>query len=136
MKNLMKTLPFLLLLLFGSLDAQSKYANLEVSYFHATIRCQGCLTIEEYIKNTVDTYFFKEVKAGTVIFKSYDFLKAENQHFQKDYDFEGQTLIIRKIVNGKVVKWKNLDKIWDYSNDYEKFSKYVKKEIEKLLKDS
>lgn len=119
-----------------SLGAGSKKVTVDVLYFHATIRCQGCLTIEEYIKNTVDLHFTKEQKNGTLTFFSLDFLKPENQHFQDDYKFDGQTLIIRKIVDGKIVKWKNLDKIWDYSNNYEKFSNYVKKEIIRLLNES
>ncbi len=137
MKKLMfiLSLPLLVLLLAGDLDAKQNKATVDVLYFHATIRCQGCLTIEEFVKNSVDFYFSKELKNKTLTYTSLDFLQPENQHYQDDYKFDSQTLIIRKRVNGKVVKWKNLDKIWDYSSDYDKFSKYVEKEVKKLLND-
>lgn len=135
-KTNLKLLVALLMLISINAVAKQNNAKIEVLYFHATIRCEGCLSIEEKIKNTIDNYYPKEVKSGVLNLKSLDFLKPENQHFQDDYNFDAQTLIIRKVVNGKVVRWKNLDKIWDYNNDYNKFSKYVKKEIDKLIKES
>ncbi|MFA6572404.1 MAG: nitrophenyl compound nitroreductase subunit ArsF family protein, partial [Bacteroidota bacterium] len=113
---------------------KEKKTQIDVMYFHATSRCQGCLTIEEFTKNSLNASFGKELEDSLLVLSSIDFLQAENEHFQDDYKFETQTLILSKKVNGKEVKWKNLDKIWDYSNDYQKFQKYIEKEVKKFIK--
>lgn len=134
MKKIYLTFTTLLLLIsiFNNLKALDQKVQIEVLYFHATTRCQGCITIEEFTKNSINTLFEKQLKDSTIIFKPIDFLQPENEHYRDDYKFEVQTLIISKKVNGKEVKWINLDKIWDYSGDYQKFQKYIEKEIKKL----
>ena len=105
-------------------------------YFHATNRCQACLSIEEYTRKAITTFYEKQLKDSTLKFSSLDFLDAPNSHFQDEYKFESQTLIISKKVNNKEVKWKNLDKIWDYVSDFQKFQIYIKDEISQFLKDN
>jgi hypothetical protein len=117
----------------SNIFAQNKNVRIDVMYFHATTRCHGCLTIEENINNSMKALYFKELKDSAITLVSIDFLQPENEHFQDDYKFESQTLIISKKVSGKEVKWKNLDKIWDYSGDYQKFQKYIEEEINKIL---
>lgn len=58
----------------------------------------------------------------------------ENEHYSQKYNFDTQTLIVSKKIDGKETVWKNLDKIWDYSSNYSKFSKYIKNEINNFLK--
>lgn len=111
-----------------------KKERIDVLYFHATIRCEGCLTIESNINKSINNLYAKELKDSSITLQSIDFLQLENEHFQDDYKFDSQTLILSKKVNGKEVKWKNLEKIWDYAIDYDKFQNYINEEIELLLK--
>jgi hypothetical protein len=53
---------------------------------------------------------------------------------QDKYQFDSQTLIVSKKINGTEVKWINLDKMWDYLSKPEKFKKYIVKEIKKFTK--
>ena len=126
---------FLLPIIASEMNAKDT-VRIDVLYFHATIRCQGCLTIEEYTKNSVYSTFEKQLKDSTVTLSSLDFLQPENEHYQTDYKFETQTLIISMKKNGKEVKWKNLDKIWDFLSNYQKFQKYIEEEINKFLNES
>jgi hypothetical protein len=119
-----------------SINAQEKKVRIDVIYFHATIRCHGCLTIEDMTKNSINSTFGKELKDSLITYTSLDFLQTENEHYQDDYKFDAQTLIISKKIDGKEVKWKNLDKIWDLSSDYDEFHKYVEEEVRKLLNES
>ena len=118
-----------------NMQAQVKNVQIDILYFHATIRCHACLTIEDFIKNSVELYFEKELKDSTITLKSLDFLQPKNGHYQEQYKFDTQTLIISKKINRKEVQWKNLDKIWDYENDFKKFKKYITNEIKKILGD-
>ena len=106
----------------------------DVYYFHATMRCEGCIRIEDFTQSSLQSSFSKQLQDSLIKFSSIDFLQPENGHFQDDYQFDSQTLVISKRVNGKEVKWKNLDKIWDVSSDPEKFKKYITKEIKKFIK--
>jgi hypothetical protein len=119
---------------FAQKTIKIESSRIDVLYFHATIRCPTCITIEEYTKNTLESEFKNELKNGTITFKSIDFLDTLNEHFQNDYKFESQTLILSKKVNGKEVKWVNLEKMWDEVADYNRFKKYVVKEIKKIIK--
>jgi hypothetical protein len=92
------------------------------------------MKIEEFTKNTLNFTFEKELKNNKFNFQSLDFLESENEHFQTDYKFDNQTLIISKKVNGKEVKWKNIDKVWDKLRDFEDFKKYLESEISEFIK--
>lgn len=127
---------FVVLIFSTSLNALETKVHIDVLYFHASLRCNGCITIEEFTQNSINSIFEKQLKDSTILIKSIDFQQLENEHFQDDYKFDTQTLIISKKINGKEVKWKNLDKIWDYSSSYKKFQKYIKEEINKFLKES
>lgn len=114
--------------------AKKDCIRIDVTYFHATQRCQGCLAIEELTENTMKDSFAKELKDSSITYSSIDFLLEENAHFQDDYKFDFQTLIISKKVNGKEVKWKNLEKIWDLYSNPANYAKYLESEINKMLK--
>ena len=116
-----------------SLNAKDKKVQVDVLYFHATMRCDGCLKIEKFTKDIVNSSFSKELTDSLLTFSSLDFMQVENEHFQDDYKFETQALIISKKVNGKEVRWKNLVQIWDYYSDFDKFRNYVEKEVKKFL---
>jgi hypothetical protein len=122
---------FVILINFSS----AKDTKIEILYFHATIRCHACLTIEEYTGNILKTRFQKEMDNGLFKFNSIDFLEEKNEHYQQDYQIDTQSLILSKKEDGKEVKWKNLDKIWDYYYDFNKFEKYITEEINQFIKD-
>ncbi|MBI5326424.1 MAG: hypothetical protein HZB41_14325 [Ignavibacteriae bacterium] len=136
MKKLCKTL-FILIIFFCNsyLFSNDNQTRIDIFYFHATIRCHTCLTIEDFIKKSVWMSFEKELKDSTILLASLDFLQPENEQFQEKYNFDTQTLIVSRKVNGIEIKWKNLDKIWDYVNDFEKFKDYIVNEIKLYQRD-
>ena len=124
----------ILLLPLALLNAKDKEIKVEVKYFHATIRCEGCLKNEANITNALNLSFKNELKDKKINFVSLDFLQPENEHYQDDYKFDAQTLVIVKKIDGKEIEWKKLDKIWDYADDFTKFKKYIEDEINEYLK--
>jgi hypothetical protein len=126
---------FFCLINLVSAQASKSKDNIEVkvTYFHATMRCQTCMKIEKYTNESINNHFQKELKNGKIILESIDFQDEKNEHFMDDYKFDTQALIVAKFKNGKQVKWKSLEKIWDYVNDYSKFEKYIVKELKSFL---
>ncbi|MCX6154871.1 MAG: nitrophenyl compound nitroreductase subunit ArsF family protein [Candidatus Kapabacteria bacterium] len=115
--------------------AKEEKLTVDVIYFHATSRCQACLTNEDFIKNTLNQSFKNELKIEKLHLSMYNFQLEENEKLAEFYKIETQTLIISKKIDGKVTQWKALDKIWEYNGDFDKFSKYVSEEINKYLSD-
>ena len=63
-----------------------------------------------------------------------NFDEDKNKHYSDDYQLFNQTLIVAKYQNGKQVKWKACDKVWELLGDRKKFDKYIKDEVNKYLK--
>lgn len=136
MKNIIKLVVLLFVLcLTNNIYAQSTKTKLNVLYFHATQRCAGCIAIEDFTRTTLNNEFAKELKDSIIVFKSIDFLEPENEKYQEQYKFDVQTLILSRVDDDKEKKWLNLEMIWDYSDNYEKYREYLVSEINKLLKE-
>jgi predicted transcriptional regulator len=75
------------------------------------------------------------LKDGTLSFSSLDFQDEQNSELAERYEIDSQTLIVQISNGSKVIKWKKLEKIWEYMNNYEKFRKYIVEEINEYLKE-
>lgn len=74
---------------------------MEVLYFHGKQRCATCMAIEKNAKEAVEAQFADELKNGTVVFKSIDISKAENEKIAEKYEVTWSSLFICKWKNGK-----------------------------------
>jgi hypothetical protein len=116
-------------------DAQKPARSIVVTYFHTTMRCPTCHTIEELSTNAVKYHFENELKTGTVVWRVINVDEPENAHYNKDYQLYTKSLIVSEMKDGKEARWKNLDKIWVFVRDEEKFDQYVQTEIAGWLKE-
>ncbi|MBD3169468.1 MAG: hypothetical protein GF307_08290 [candidate division Zixibacteria bacterium] len=105
-------------------------------YFHGTRQCVSCKRIEAYSKEAIENGFSDELADGIIKWKSVDFDKSENNHYKKDYRLFASSLVIVKMINGEQSEWKNLEKVWKYKGDKEKFHEYVQEEIREYLEGS
>jgi hypothetical protein len=133
----------LLFLLAGTamLSAQTKPANSNdkplvlVYYFHGTNRCATCLAIEDNTQKTLQTYFAKEVKEGTVKFQSVNVDEEANIKLAEKYEASGSALFVTKVVKGKETKEDMTNFAFSYGrNNPEKFMLGLKDQIAKDLK--
>ena len=104
-------------------------------YFHGNFRCSNCYKIEQYSREAIETYFGSQLKNKRLIFKTVNTDQPENQHYIKDYQLYTKSLVIAEVKDGKQIKWKNLEKVWNYLHDQDKFYQYVKSEIQKYLEE-
>jgi len=102
-------------------------------YFHRTIRCPTCLTIEEFSKQAIEEKFLAKLADGLLEYHSVNIDKQEHQHFENDYKLTIQSLVLARMENGQVVEWKNLEKVWDLFQDYGAFAEYVQSEVSHFL---
>jgi hypothetical protein len=119
----------------SSKEQDKKTANyVKVIYFHGENRCSSCLKIEKYSAEAVNSIFKKDIEQGKVNWSVINFDEEKNKHFTDDYQLFNQTLIVAKYQNGKQIKWKACDKVWELLGDRKKFDKYIKDEVNKYLK--
>ena len=107
----------------------NKPDQVKVIYFHGTKRCHTCNKIERLSEETIRDEFAEGLSSGKISWETIDFDLKENEHYLKDYNLVNQALIMIKMKDGKQIEWKDCPKVWQYYDDQEKFSGYVKKEL-------
>lgn len=104
-------------------------------YFHGSFRCPTCHKLEQYSKEAIEENFKNEISKGTLEFKSINVEEKGNEHFINDYQLYTKQLVISEVEDGKETRYKDLEKIWKYVRDKEKFFNYVTGEIQAYLKE-
>src|SRR3989338_8182119 len=143
MKKVLLTLPTVVVLVGGGIFLQSPASALENAnpaivayYFHGKVRCVTCQKLEQFSKEVLDTYFKGKLESGKLQFKIVNVEMKDNEHFAKDYKLYTKSLVLSLVKDGKEIKWKNLDKIWEYVGNKEKYADYVKTETKDFLKET
>ena len=75
--------------------------RVEILYFHGKQRCATCMAIEKNAKEALEAQFADELKNGTVVFKTIDISKAENEKIAKKYEVTWSSLFVSKWKDGK-----------------------------------
>lgn len=137
-KTILLILFFIGFLPFVNAQDKPKTAStpkVEVCYFFPTERCPIDLTIEENVKATVQTWFSKEIKSGTMILQILNTDDKVNAKTVARFDINAQALYIVNHDKGKEVKTDLTDFAFSCSqNNPAKFKARLKDEIETALK--
>jgi len=113
-----------------------KSARVVAYYFHGAFRCPTCHKLEEYSREAIETNFKDAIASGRLEYKAVNVEDKGNEHYGSDYQLYTKSLILSSVKDGKEVKWKNLDKVWEYVGNKQRFIDYVKSEIADYLKDT
>jgi hypothetical protein len=108
---------------------------LNVYYFRTNQRCVTCRKIEKYTRDVVESDYRSERKQGTVSFQMFNVVEKTNTHYIDDYKLVSKSVILSRIVGGKEIEWKNLDKIWILAGNENKFKQYIKDSINTMLEE-
>ncbi|HKI20169.1 MAG TPA: nitrophenyl compound nitroreductase subunit ArsF family protein [Isosphaeraceae bacterium] len=103
-------------------------------YFHGSVRCVTCKTIEAYAREAIDTHFDDALKSGQLEVRSVDFEKPENEHFLDDYQLSSSSLVLVDPRGNGPGSWKLLQEVWQLTDDKPAFVGYVKQELDQFLK--
>lgn len=104
-----------------------------VYYFYNSVRCPTCMKFESYTEEILQNTFAEEMKEGNIVWKMVNTDEPNNKHFMSDYGLYTKSIVLVKISQGKQVKWKNLDKIWELVGDKDTFVKYIRDEVREYL---
>jgi len=102
-------------------------------YFHGTARCFSCHRIEEFTEGALKDNFENEIKRGRLYYEVVNIEEKGSQHFVQDYQLYTKSVVLSLVKDGKEVKFKNLDKVWQLLRNKDKFYKYIKEETTNFL---
>jgi hypothetical protein len=105
-------------------------------YFHGSFRCPTCTSIEKFSKEAIETNFKDALVSGRLELKSVNVEEQGNEHFVNDYKLYTKSLVLSMVKDGKEVKSKNLDKVWEFTRNRQKFIDYVTIEVSTFMKDA
>lgn len=105
-------------------------------YFHGSFRCITCTNMEKYSREAIEASFKDALASGKLEFKAVNVEDRGNEHFVNDYKLYTKSLILSLVKDGKEVKSKNLDQIWQLARNKQKFIEYVTTEVGALMKDA
>ena len=104
-----------------------------VYQFHRRFRCEACHTLEAAINETLKTHFSKELETGRLVFKVIDLDAEGNGHFEKDYDFFYNTVIMVDRKGGKDSRFKNLEEIWGLMDNKDTAIEFIRSQVDEYL---
>jgi len=116
-------------------DNEQQKPTVIAYYFHRTFRCPTCLAIEANTAKTIDDNFWQRVAEGNLKWMPLNLDDPGGEKFEKQFDISVSTLVIARMQNDQVVKYKKLEKVWQLVGDDRAFSEYVKNEIDEYLND-
>jgi hypothetical protein len=103
-------------------------------YFHVTVRCVTCRTIESYSREVVEQKFGADIAKGRLEFRLVNLQLPENKHFVKDYQLFTKSLVLVRFDKGRQAEYKVLNNTWELVGDKSAMQAYVEREVRDYLK--
>jgi hypothetical protein len=98
-------------------------------YFHRTVRCATCLSIEKQSKEAIELAYGGELSTGRMEWQSVNLEEPGYEHFEKDFALERQALTLVELQGAEVQRHKKLERVWVLVEDPYGFQEYVVNEV-------
>lgn len=104
---------------------QKPNRQIVATYFHGDVRCATCRKLEADARAAIEKAFAAELADGRLVFTAVNVDRPENAHFNEDYKLVTRSLVLTEEVDGKVVRFINLEKIWQLVRNEDAYRDYV-----------
>lgn len=94
-------------------------------YVHGTQRCNNCRKMEAFTRAALQSAFADDLSAGRMEFRSLNRDEPANAHVINDFQLTMNAVVIAEERGGTVVRWSNLDQVWDRLGDEADFKAYI-----------
>ena len=102
-------------------------------YFHGNTRCATCRKIEAYADEAIHQGFAEALDSSALRWRVVNIEQPDNKHFVEDFQLVTRSVVLAEYREGNVVRWKNLDKVWQLVRDKDGFTSYVQSETREFL---
>jgi hypothetical protein len=107
-----------------------------VYYFHRKFRCQSCEVLESTLQNTMQITYADHFGAGKLAMCIVNVDDPENRHYLEKFEIFSNSVVIVEKNNGVVLRFKNLESIWDISQDRDAITHLLQTEVAEFLPES
>jgi hypothetical protein len=114
---------------------QTLAAGVVAYYFHGSFRCRTCRTIEAYSEEAIRSEFADELGSGRLAWRVVNVEEPENEHFIEDFQLATRSLVLAEYRDGEVIRWENLQQVWQLVREKERFLEYVRSSTRKFLQE-
>ncbi len=97
-------------------------------YFHRTLRCATCLSIEQQSHDALALFF-----GDTPRWRTVNIEESGNEHFERDFSLDRQALVLVELDGAQVKRSKLLPRVWELVDDAGGFQEYVVSEVADFL---
>jgi hypothetical protein len=105
------------------LNAKLAETQFSAVYFHAPHRCPTCRKIENFSHEALKP----DIEAGTLAWQIADYTADDNASLVDHFKVFTSTVVLVEVQDGKVVRWKNLEEVWNYTSDQADFTAFIKR---------
>jgi hypothetical protein len=95
------------------------------TYFHNTVRCVTCRTIEQRARETIESAFAAELASGRLVWQVLNMEKKEYEHYATDYNLTSPSLVLALVEGDQVVRFAVLKDTWTLVHKKAEFEAYV-----------
>ncbi|MCX6094895.1 MAG: nitrophenyl compound nitroreductase subunit ArsF family protein [Candidatus Bipolaricaulota bacterium] len=103
------------------------------TYFHNTVRCVTCRSIERIAKETIESTFAAELASGKLVWRALNMQEKENEHYAIDYSLVSPSLVLAEMDGEREVRFKVLTDTWKLAHKEAQFVSYVQTETRAFL---
>ncbi len=103
------------------LDAKLAETQFSAVYFHAPHRCPTCRNIEIFSHEALTP----EIEAGTLAWQIADYTADDNASLVDQFKVFTSTVVLVEVQDGKVVRRKNLEEVWNHTSDQADFTAFI-----------
>lgn len=102
-------------------------------YFHGNTRCATCKKIEAYADEAIHQGFVQALDTSALTWRVVNIEEPENRHFVEDFQLVTRSVVLAEYRDGNLVRWENLEKVWQLVRDKDGFTSYVQDETREFL---
>ena len=107
-----------------------------VYYFHRKFRCQSCEVLESTLMSTIQVTYSNHFGAGRLAMCIINVDDPENRFYLEQFEILGNSIVIVEKRGGVVSRYKNLESIWDVSEDRDAVTQLLRTEVGGFLSES
>ncbi len=107
-----------------------------VYYFHRKFRCQSCEILESTLMSTIQVTYSNHFGAGRLAMCIINVDDPENRFYLEQFEILGNSIVIVEKRGGVVSRYKNLESIWNVSEDRDAVTQLLRNEVAEFLPES
>jgi hypothetical protein len=108
-------------------------ARVVVYFFSTGKECTTCEQIPQYTKATLERNFAPALASGALVYRAIDVDLPQHEHYLNEYKIYTKSVVVELRDRGKLVRWENLEKVWDLVYDEAGFEAYVRDAVRAML---